>query len=79
MIEGFKKLEEFLLDHPHLCSENSTNWLTIEALNMGIEMNYEGMDRVAENCITLQYLLELAKSLRALPTNTNMIMNFFKK
>jgi hypothetical protein len=37
------------------------------------------MDRVAENCITLQYLLELAKSLRAVPSNTNMIKNFFKK
>lgn len=37
------------------------------------------MDRVAENCITLQYLLELAKTLNALSTNVNVIKNFFKK
>jgi hypothetical protein len=37
------------------------------------------MGRIAENCITIQYLLELAKSLNALATNTNVIKNFFKK
>lgn len=33
----------------------------------------------AANCITLQYLLELAKSLHALATNENVIKTFFKK
>ena len=37
------------------------------------------MSRVAENCIAIQYLLELAKSLNALATNVNVIKNFFKK
>lgn len=37
------------------------------------------MDTMAEQTITLQYLLELAKSLRALATNSNVIKAFFKK
>lgn len=34
---------------------------------------------MAEQCVIIQYLLELSKSLNALATNTNMIKNFFKK
>ena len=34
---------------------------------------------MAEQCVIVQYLLELSKSLNALATNTNMIKNFFKK
>uniref|UniRef100_A0A915DRN1 Hsp90 chaperone protein kinase-targeting subunit n=1 Tax=Ditylenchus dipsaci TaxID=166011 RepID=A0A915DRN1_9BILA len=82
LLDGFEKLENYLLDHPHLSSESTTNFLTIEALNLAIEKKCNlvfQMDRVAENCITLQYLLELAKSLNAVATNTNIIKNFFKK
>lgn len=37
------------------------------------------MDKIAVNCITLQYLLEFAKMLHAIATNTTVIRNFFKK
>lgn len=78
-LKGFTKLEEFMLEHPQLASEYATNWMTIEALNYAIEEDEEKMDRLAHNCIVIQYLLELAKSLNALATNTNVIKNFFKK
>lgn len=79
MLNGMDKVETFLLDNPHLSSEHTTNFLTIEALNLAIEKDFEKMNKVSENCITLQYLLELAKSLNAVPTNTGIITNFFKK
>jgi cell division cycle protein 37 len=96
LLEGFDRMEEHMLEHPHLASEFATNWLTIEALNYAIEENVSWhiggrgsenwhhfqetkMGRAAENCITIQFLLELAKSLNALATNTNVIKNFFKK
>jgi len=79
LLKGFDQCEKFLLDNPHLCSEFATSWLTIEALNMAIECKDEEMGLYAANCITLQYLLELAKSLHALPTNENVIKTFFKK
>uniref|UniRef100_A0A914YVD3 Hsp90 chaperone protein kinase-targeting subunit n=1 Tax=Panagrolaimus superbus TaxID=310955 RepID=A0A914YVD3_9BILA len=78
-LSGFDKVEEYLLDHPHLASEFATSWLTIEALNHAIEEEFDAMNKMTEQCITVQYLLELAKSLRALPTNTNVIKNFFRK
>uniref|UniRef100_A0A914HV96 Hsp90 chaperone protein kinase-targeting subunit n=1 Tax=Globodera rostochiensis TaxID=31243 RepID=A0A914HV96_GLORO len=78
-LDGFDKLEKHLLEHPHLASEYATNFLTIEALNHAIDEEEIKMSRVAENCIMIQYELELAKSLNALATNTNMIRNFFKK
>jgi len=77
--KNFDMVEKLLLEQPHLASEYASNWLTIEALNMGIEEKYDEMDVLAENCITVQYLLELSKSLHALATNTNVIANFFKK
>ncbi|VDN18657.1 unnamed protein product [Gongylonema pulchrum] len=39
----------------------------------------EKMCNIAEQCIIIQYLLELSKTLHALATNTNVIKNFFKK
>ncbi|KAI1727800.1 cdc37 hsp90 binding domain-containing protein [Ditylenchus destructor] len=78
-LSGFDQVEAFLLEHPHISSEYATNYLTIEALNLAIEEKHAKMNKMAENCITLQYLLELAKSLNAVATNTNVIKNFFKK
>ncbi|KAL3077252.1 hypothetical protein niasHS_013241 [Heterodera schachtii] len=79
VLDGFDKIEEFLLEHPQLASEYATNFLTVEALNYAIDANEINMGRIAENCIMIQYELELAKSLHAMATNTNVIKNFFKK
>ncbi|KAF7633450.1 hypothetical protein Mgra_00007138 [Meloidogyne graminicola] len=61
ILEGFDAMENMLLDNPHLASEYATNWLTIEALNHAIDgdVRDDKMGRVAENCITIQYLLEI--------------------
>ncbi|KAJ1364965.1 hypothetical protein KIN20_025164 [Parelaphostrongylus tenuis] len=37
------------------------------------------MSNIAEQCIIIQYLLELAKNMNAVPTNVNIIKAFFKK
>uniref|UniRef100_A0A914DXL4 Hsp90 chaperone protein kinase-targeting subunit n=1 Tax=Acrobeloides nanus TaxID=290746 RepID=A0A914DXL4_9BILA len=78
-VHGFEKSEEFLLEHSNLCSDYCASFLTIEALNLAMEQKYDEMDLMAAQCITLQYLLELAKSLHALPTNSTLIKTFFKK
>ncbi|KAI6242965.1 Hsp90 chaperone protein kinase-targeting subunit [Aphelenchoides fujianensis] len=36
-LKGFDQCEKFLLEHPHLCSEFATSYLTIEALNLAID------------------------------------------
>ncbi|KAI6184386.1 hypothetical protein M3Y97_00590500 [Aphelenchoides bicaudatus] len=79
MLKGFEECEKFLLENSKLCCDFATSFLTIEALNMAIEQRDEEMASYAANCITLQYLLELAKSLHAPGNNENIIKTFFKK
>uniref|UniRef100_A0A915AJ20 Hsp90 chaperone protein kinase-targeting subunit n=3 Tax=Parascaris univalens TaxID=6257 RepID=A0A915AJ20_PARUN len=78
-LRGLDASEKFLLEHPHLASEFAANFLTVEALNLAIEMKDDEMSSYAEQCIIIQYLLELSKNLHALATNTDVIKNFFRK
>jgi hypothetical protein len=78
-LRGLEQSEMFLLDHPHIASDFTASWLTIEALNHAIDHEDAQMCVMAEQCIVVQYLLELSKTLNAVATNTNMIKNFFKK
>lgn len=79
LLKNFDQCEKYLLEYPHLCSEFATSFLTIEALNLAIEQRDDEMSFYAANCITIQYLLELAKSLNAPGSNERVIKMFFKK
>uniref|UniRef100_A0A1I7XTP3 Hsp90 chaperone protein kinase-targeting subunit n=1 Tax=Heterorhabditis bacteriophora TaxID=37862 RepID=A0A1I7XTP3_HETBA len=78
-LTGLSAAELFLMEHPQLASEYSANYLTIECLNLAIDNKIEEMSVMAKQCIIMQYLLELAKSMNAVATNTNIIKAFFKK
>ncbi|KHN84493.1 putative Hsp90 co-chaperone cdc37 [Toxocara canis] len=71
--------EKFLLEHPHLVSDFSATFLTIEALNFAMQLKDDEMGIMAEQCILIQYMLQLSNTLHALATNTSVIKNFFKK
>ena len=71
-----------MLEHNHLVCEYTSSYLTLTALNLALEGgegNIKQMEVMAEQCILMQYLCELAKSLRLDGTNTNVIKNFFAK
>ncbi|EFO99083.1 hypothetical protein GCK72_007996 [Caenorhabditis remanei] len=76
---GAKATEILLAEHPHLACDYTANWLTIEALNAAIFEQEEKMKTMAEQCIIIQYLLELSKSLNAVATNITVQKQFFKK
>ncbi|XGW11573.1 hypothetical protein V3C99_012785 [Haemonchus contortus] len=78
-LKSLEESEEFILEHPHLASEYTANYLTIDALNLAIDYKEEEMCNVARQCIVVQYLLELARNMNAIPTNINIIKAFFKK
>ncbi|VDO65110.1 unnamed protein product [Haemonchus placei] len=78
-LKTLEESEEFILEHPHLASEYTANYLTIDALNLAIDYKDEEMSNVARQCIVVQYLLELARNMNAIPTNINIIKAFFKK
>ncbi|RCN42334.1 Cdc37 Hsp90 binding domain protein [Ancylostoma caninum] len=78
-LKTLEESEAFILEHPHLASEYTANYLTIDALNMAIDHKEEEMSNIARQCIVIQYLLELAKNMNAIPTNASIIKAFFKK
>ncbi|CAD6192479.1 unnamed protein product [Caenorhabditis auriculariae] len=78
-IHGLKATEDFLTEHPHLACEYAANYLTIECLNLAIDRKEDEMCVMAEQCVIMQYLLELAKSLKSVASNVNLQRNFFKK
>ncbi|CAD5212498.1 unnamed protein product [Bursaphelenchus okinawaensis] len=79
VLSSFDECRKFLLEYPHLASDFASSWITIEALNLAIDENYDLMSSYAKNGITIQYLLELAKSLNSLGTDPKVIQVFFKK
>ncbi|CAI2347199.1 unnamed protein product [Caenorhabditis sp. 36 PRJEB53466] len=76
---GANATEIFLAENPHMACEYTANWLTIEALNAAIEEDEQKMKVMAEQCIIIQYLIELSKSLNATATNATIQRQFFKK
>jgi len=63
MLKKFEDSKRFLLEHPHLTCEDTTNYLTIWCVNLALEEKYELMNHVSHQCIAMQFLLELAKQL----------------
>lgn len=77
MFRKFEDSKKFLMEHPHLASENTANYLVIWCINLAMDEKFELMDHVAHQCICMQYLLELSKSLNVDPRAC--IGSFFSK
>ncbi|VDM83197.1 unnamed protein product, partial [Strongylus vulgaris] len=50
-LKTLEESEGFILEHPHLASEYTANYLTIDALNMAIDNKEEEMSNIARQCI----------------------------
>jgi len=59
--------KEFLTSHPHLISEHTANYLTMICLEMTLLENYELANLISFQCVTLQFLFEMAIVLNADP------------
>ncbi|KAL1460794.1 hypothetical protein WDU94_012741 [Cyamophila willieti] len=77
MFRKYDDSKKFLTEHPHLASENTANYLVIWCINLAMDEKFELMDHVAHQCICMQYLLELSKSLNVDPRAC--IGSFFSK
>ncbi|VDP05626.1 unnamed protein product [Soboliphyme baturini] len=79
MLQRSEDTKQFLLEHPHLCSEHTANCLVIDCLNYEIEGKHELMEHVAHQLVIMQYLLELATQLNVDPKASQLISSFFSK
>uniref|UniRef100_A0A5S6QCX5 Hsp90 chaperone protein kinase-targeting subunit n=1 Tax=Trichuris muris TaxID=70415 RepID=A0A5S6QCX5_TRIMR len=79
MLRKWKDSKEFLLEHPQLCCHEAANLLTLQCLNYELEGKSELMSHVAYQTILINYLLELAKYVKANPKSPQLISSFFNK
>ncbi|CAL8078395.1 unnamed protein product [Orchesella dallaii] len=63
MFRKYEDSKRFLQEYPHLVCEDTANYLVIWCINLAVEEKFELMDHVSHQCITMQFLLELAKQL----------------
>lgn len=67
MYKKFEDSQQFLVENPSLVCEDTSNYLVIWCVNLACEEKMALMEQVAHQCIVMQYLLELAKSLKQDP------------
>jgi len=77
MLSRWDDCKRFLLEHPNLCCEDASSYLTIWCLNLEIEGKTDLMKHISKQVISIQYLLELAKQLDCDPRSC--IATFFTK
>jgi len=78
-LQTFDASRAYLNEHPRLCCEWTANHMTLDALNAGITEKEHRLNIIARQVVTLQYLLELASSLKANPQSPSLIDGFFRK
>lgn len=69
--------KRYLQAHPDLCCEETANYLVIWCVNLVVEGKDNLMEHVAKQCISMQYVLELAKQLEVDPRGC--VASFFNR
>lgn len=67
MLSKHDESEKFLARHPNLVHENLANKLVIWCIDLEVQGKHKLMERVAHQCIVIQYILEVAKSVKVDP------------
>ncbi|XP_075530699.1 cell division cycle protein 37 isoform X1 [Dermacentor variabilis] len=77
MLQKYDDSKRFLLEHPHLASEYTANYLVLWCIRLEMDDKHELMAHVAHQCICVQYVLELGKQLEVDPRSC--ISSFFTR
>lgn len=77
MLHKADESKKFLQKHPHLICDKAANFLVIWCVDLEVEEKHSLMERVAHQTIILQFILQLAKSMKADPRDCFII--FFNK
>jgi len=77
MLSKPEESKKFLQSHPELICEKAANFLVIWCVDLEVEEKTSLMERVAHQTIILQFILQLAKSMKADPRDCYII--FFNK
>lgn len=67
MLRRYEDSKKFLLEHNLLVHEDTANYLVIWCINLEMEEKHELMTHIAHQCICMQYMLELSRTLKTDP------------
>ncbi|XP_020788911.1 hsp90 co-chaperone Cdc37 [Boleophthalmus pectinirostris] len=67
MLRRWDDSQKYLSDNPHLVCEETANYLVIMCIDLEVEEKHALMEQVAHQTIVMQFILELAKSLKVDP------------
>ncbi|XP_048847015.1 hsp90 co-chaperone Cdc37 [Brienomyrus brachyistius] len=67
MLGRWDDSQKYLSDNPHLVCEETANYLVIMCIDLEVEEKHALMEQVAHQTIVMQFILELAKSLKVDP------------
>uniref|UniRef100_A0A3P9AHT6 Hsp90 co-chaperone Cdc37 n=1 Tax=Esox lucius TaxID=8010 RepID=A0A3P9AHT6_ESOLU len=77
MLRRWDDSQKYLSDNPHLVCEETANYLVIMCIDLEVEEKHALMEQVAHQTIVMQFILELAKSLKVDPRGC--FRQFFQK
>jgi cell division cycle protein 37 len=63
MLSKWDDCKAFLLESPHLCCDDTANYLALWCLNLEMDEKSTLMQHVSKQVVSMQYILELAKQL----------------
>lgn len=67
LLRKFDDSKKLLIENSLLVHEDTANYLVIWCINLEMEKKHELMTHVAHQCICMQYMLELSKTLKTDP------------
>ncbi|KAH9503671.1 hsp90 co-chaperone Cdc37 [Bulinus truncatus] len=67
MLQKWDDSKQYLQEHSYLVCEETANYLVIWCIDLEVEEKHELMKHVSHQCIVMQFILELAKSLKTDP------------
>ncbi|XP_012677969.2 hsp90 co-chaperone Cdc37 [Clupea harengus] len=77
MLRRWDDSQKYLSDNSHLVCEETANYLVIMCIDLEVEEKHSLMEQVAHQTIVMQFILELAKSLKVDPRGC--FRQFFSK
>ncbi|KAM6972433.1 hsp90 co-chaperone Cdc37-like [Aplochiton taeniatus] len=67
MLRRWEDSQKYLSDNPHLVCEETANYLVVMCIDLEINEKHALMEQVAHQAIVIQFILDLAKSLKVDP------------
>lgn len=77
MLKHYEDSKRYLSENPGLVCEDTANYLVVWCIDLEIEEKHDLMEHVAHQCIVMQFILELSKTLNQHPRAC--VDPFFKK